>query len=261
MWLVDLDRIPLLPRPLRFLGSIEARDHWDGTGSIRRNIDAFLAARGARPAASVRMLTGARSFGHCFNPISVYWCYDGEGHQQDIVVEVHNTYHGRHAYLLEATENGAATAEKAFYVSPFMEGHGRYTMRITAPERRLDVLISLEQDGSVPFTAALHGTAHPGSRWTFLSRPFAQLRVSALIRWQGIKLWRRKLVVQPRSGAGISKAYVEGNLRSSADGVQHGGSPDRSSTVPTSVAPPAITRSIAGESDHPAHHHSEAAAS
>ncbi|RIJ78112.1 DUF1365 domain-containing protein [Nakamurella silvestris] len=239
MWLVDLDHVPVLPRGFGVIGSIDSRDHWDGSGTIRGNVDAFLAARGARPAAKVLMLAGARSFGHCFNPISIYWCYDAEGNQQDIVVEVHNTYHGRHAYLLEADEAGRATVEKAFYVSPFMEGHGQYRMRITAPERRLDVLISLEQNGSVPFTAAMHGTARPGGRWNFLTRPFAQLRVSALIRWQGITLWRRKLAVQPRSGPGITPVYVNGNLRhtapSAADTTRTGpvgGSPDRSSTEP-----------------------------
>ena len=43
MWLFDLDRIPELPRGLRFAGRFDPRDHWSGDGDWRSGIDAFLA--------------------------------------------------------------------------------------------------------------------------------------------------------------------------------------------------------------------------
>ena len=45
------------------------------------------------------MLANARIFGHVFDPLSVFWCYDGRGRLACVVAEVHNTYGERHAYL------------------------------------------------------------------------------------------------------------------------------------------------------------------
>ena len=47
----------------------------------------------------VLMAANARAFGYCFNPISVFWCWDAAGDLAATVVEVHNTYGDRHAYL------------------------------------------------------------------------------------------------------------------------------------------------------------------
>ena len=64
----------------------------------------------------------------------------------------------------------------------------------------------------MPFTSTLRGTAHPVSRWALLTRPLAQLRVAALIKWEGIRLWRKGVPVQPRSGDDDLERQVAGNL-------------------------------------------------
>ena len=46
------------------------------------------------------------------------------------VFEVHNTYGGRHAYLLDVDDRGRAAVDKAFYVSPFNDTSGRYDVRL-----------------------------------------------------------------------------------------------------------------------------------
>ena len=80
---------------------------------------------GRRPAGPIRLLTHLRYFGHCFNPVSFYYCFDAAGEQVEaIVAEVTNTPWGeRHAYVLPAPA-GARTLrvrfDKAFHVSPFM---------------------------------------------------------------------------------------------------------------------------------------------
>ncbi len=226
MWLLDVDRVPSLPAPIGFLGRFDTADHWPaGTRSIRAGVDEFLATQGISAPAQVLMLTGARSFGHCFNPLSVYWCYDESGRQRNIIAEVHNTYHGRHAYLLSPDEAGRDAVDKQFYVSPFFSADGRYRMRITAPVDRLTVVIALERDGGVPFTATMHGDRQPATRWALLTRPLAQLRVSALIKWQGIKLWRRGVQVQPRTGTPAIEAALAGNLQARTHGGKPAGKP------------------------------------
>ena len=72
------------------------------------------------------MLTTARSFGYVFNPITVFWAYDRAGARTAVVAEVHNTYGGRHGYVLRPDWDGYAEVDKALYVSPFHPADGRY---------------------------------------------------------------------------------------------------------------------------------------
>ena len=68
-----------------------------------------------------------------FNPASFYLCRDGAGELQVVIVEVHNTHHERHLYTLRRRETAAAfvdSMDKDFYVSPFIEMAGRYTVRV-----------------------------------------------------------------------------------------------------------------------------------
>jgi uncharacterized protein len=62
----------------------------------------------ARPSGPVRLLANLSAFGHCFNPVSFYYCMDPAGEQvQAVVAEVTNTPWGeRRAYVL-STEVGA----------------------------------------------------------------------------------------------------------------------------------------------------------
>ena len=137
-----------------------------------------------------------------FNPLSTHWCYRADGSLACLVAEVHNTYGERHAYLLRPDEIGRAEADKEFYVSPFFEVAGRYLMRFSAPGPRLQISVALRQDGGTPFTASVHGTARPATLGSVLGAtlrfPLMSLRVSALIRLQGVKLWLRRLPVVPR---------------------------------------------------------------
>ena len=97
------------------------------------------------------MLTQLRSFGHCFNPVSFYYCLDGAGEQVEAVVaEVTNTPWGeRHAYVLPG---GWGSFDKALHVSPFMGMDHRYTARACAPGERLAVHIESRRDGEVSST-------------------------------------------------------------------------------------------------------------
>ncbi|GAA2149796.1 hypothetical protein GCM10009844_29860 [Nocardioides koreensis] len=208
-WLVDLDDLPghgPLLRPLLrpFLGSFEGRDHLgDPSRTIRENLDAFLADHGLE-ADRVLMAAQPRAFGYCFNPISVFWCFDAAGAQTATVVEVHNTYGDRHAYLVHPDEQGRATTPKAMYVSPFHGTDGTYELAVPVPGDRLHVAVSLRTDDGAVFSASLTGTRTPGgtsrraTRLQALRAAPAALRGSILIRSHGIWLWVRRLPVRPR---------------------------------------------------------------
>ena len=198
-WLVDLDDLP----DHGVLARFEARDHLGAPdATLRDNVESFLADNGVslgdgdRPG-TILMAAHPRSLGHCFNPISVFWCFDDEARQAGVVVEVHNTYGDRHAYLVHPDEQGRARTDKALYVSPFHGVDGSYDVAVPVPTDRLDIAITLRghDDGSAPFSASLTGTRSDVPVRRTLG---ATLRGSALIRAHGIWLWARRLPVRPR---------------------------------------------------------------
>ncbi|MFI8566851.1 DUF1365 domain-containing protein [Rhodococcus sp. NPDC078407] len=203
-WFVDLDALPELPRILRSLASFDSRDHVGDPGAtIRENVDAFLAENGIDlDGGRITMLASARVFGHTFNPLSVYWCHDAGGDLRCVVAEVHNTYGERYRYLLHTDGRGAARTTKEFYVSPFNDVDGEYSMQLPEPDAALRLSIVLERPGEPPFAATVRGRRREVTTrsilWTALEIPIAPLRVVVQIRWQGIRLWARGLKIVRR---------------------------------------------------------------
>jgi len=209
-WLVDLDEPPTVPWYLRPFARFDARDHLGGDGpaaspDIKTNVKRFLARRGVHLGSGGRifMLANARVLGHVFDPLTVYWCFGTDGSLRRVVAEVHNTYGERHAYLLAPGPDGEAGVDKQFYVSPFNDVSGRYSMRFCIAVDHVEVNISLLRGDHVVFDADLTGTPTPATSRTIarfaLRMPAMPHKVSALIRLHGIRLWLRRLpiVVRP----------------------------------------------------------------
>ncbi|HET6626526.1 MAG TPA: DUF1365 domain-containing protein [Nocardioidaceae bacterium] len=199
-WLVDLDALPDHGALARF----EARDHLGSPDrSIRENLDAFLADNGVHLGSGrVLMLANARVLGHVFNPITVFWCYAPDERPACVVVEVHNTYGDRHAYLVHPDAHGHARVEKRLYVSPFNDTSGWYELRVPGPGDTVHVAVTLHREGHPPFRASLHGRTRPASRRAVvrlaLTRPWEPLLVTLRIRVHGLWLWLRGLKIQDR---------------------------------------------------------------
>jgi DUF1365 family protein len=188
--------------------SWDASRPWRGssratTSATRQNIDTFLASRGVDlDGGRVMMLAVPRVLGTVFNPISVFWCHGRDGRLACTVVEVHNTYGDRHAYLVHADERGRAEVDKALYVSPFNDVSGSYSLVVPEPDDQLRIQVVLRRPGHAPFVAGMTGRALPVRTSTVLrlalTQPLEPLAVSARIRIHGIWLWLRRLPVQPR---------------------------------------------------------------
>lgn len=197
MWLVDADAPPCLPWPWRLLAGFPARDHLD--------IRARLAGEGIR-ADRILMLAAARTLGYVFNPLTLYWCFDADGRLDARVAEVHNTYGDRHAYVLpvdaESDAGKVHRVEKEMYVSPFNPVDGAYRLSIGDPGETLAVEVTLERPGQAPFVAWVRGRRRALGRRQLLSTSLryglGPWRVRALIQWQGVRLWKKGLEVQPR---------------------------------------------------------------
>jgi uncharacterized protein len=116
---------------------------------------------GDRPAGPVRLLANLRYLGHCFNPVSFYFCFAADGKRvQAVLAQVTNTPWGeRHAYLLERGEADGAVLrdsfDKAFHVSPFIGMDHRYVWTIAEPGDGLQVHIENHSEGERAFDATL----------------------------------------------------------------------------------------------------------
>jgi DUF1365 family protein len=164
-------------------------------------VRALVAERlGAAPDGPVRLLTHLRSFGHCFNPVSFYYCFAADGERLEaIVAEVTNTPWGeRHAYVLPRGKDGGATSvlggsfDKALHVSPFMGMDQRYAWRAPAPGPTLSLHIESSEQGTRAFDATLNLRRRPLDRRTLvhttLRYPAAPQRMLALIYAHAVAL-------------------------------------------------------------------------
>jgi len=165
--------------------------------------DLVEARTGRRPAGAIRMLGHLRYFGHCFNPVTFYYCYDGDDRLETLVAEITNTpWQERHQYVLPVS--GAETTgtqhvwrfHKDFHVSPFLPMDMDYEWRFDAPSDRLNVHMINRREGVPVFDATLALTRTPISGAALaaaLARfPLLTVKVVAMIHWQALRLWLKR---------------------------------------------------------------------
>jgi DUF1365 family protein len=164
-------------------------------------------ATGKRPAGPIRMLAQLRNYGHCFNPVVFYYCYDaGDTQVETIVAEITNTPWGeRHAYVLPVQPGVAAGAPlqfdlaKRFHVSPFMPMDVDYRWQFTQPGERLAVHMENRREGMRSFDATLNLTRRPiggaSLAHVLLRFPLSTARVVLAIYWQALRLWLKRVPV------------------------------------------------------------------
>jgi uncharacterized protein len=164
---------------------------------------------GRSPDGPIRLLTHLRYFGHCFNPVSFYYCYDSDQREHAgerlsaVVAHVTNTPWGeRHSYVLspgEIADHGSTalvsgSSPKLLHVSPLMGMDHTYEWRVSDPAERLSVHIESRHDGEevAAFDATLSLRRRELSRRQ-LSRalaryPFLTLRILARIYGHALRL-------------------------------------------------------------------------
>jgi uncharacterized protein len=218
MLYLDLEELPALFDGYRFWSArgfapawLRRRDHLfdpdiDLAEEVRRIVQKEC---GRRPEGPIRMLTHLRYFGYCFNPITLYYCFDAAGeHVAHILAEVHNTpWNERHCYVLNVDAAEAARGKfafrhvKGFHVSPFMDMDMEYAWNVTAPAETLLVHIENIRRGEPCFDATLSLRRRPITQWNLdkalFGHPFMTLKVVLLIYYQGLKLWLKRIPFVP----------------------------------------------------------------
>jgi DUF1365 family protein len=194
---VDLDELPdllggRLVRRAPGLVRFRRRDYLGDpdvplAAAVRERV---VAETGRAPDGPIRLLTHLRTFGHCFNPASFYFCFDRDERLQALVAEVTNTPWGeRHSYVLARdAERGCVLrgeSEKVMHVSPFFGMDQRYEWRVAQPGESFALQIENHERGGRVFDATLslrrRELSQRSLRRVTARYPFATMRILALI--------------------------------------------------------------------------------
>ncbi len=214
MMYLDLSELPGLFEGFRFwnagrpnLAWLRREDHL-GDPSIPLDTavrDLVEQRLGTRPAGPVRMLAHLRYFGHCFNPVTFFYCFSPDGGiVETIVAEINNTpWNERFCYVMR-DEAGEALGKgwrrhrfrKSFHVSPFMEMDIDYDWWFREPGETLDVHMFNLREGQRLFKASLALRRDPISpaslRRVLLHYPLMTVKVVAAIYWQALRLTAKR---------------------------------------------------------------------
>lgn len=127
-----------------------------------------VAAGGGPPVGPVRLLAHPRTWGWCFNPLALAFCFDPAGEEVvAVVATVTNTPWGeRHDYVLSAGAGGSVDVEvpKALHVSPFLPMEQRYRFRISPPDDVLHAAVDVDEGGRTVLRADLSLRRRPLDR-------------------------------------------------------------------------------------------------
>lgn len=210
MFYIDLDEMDALSGQLRFfsrnrfnLFSFRDKDHIQRMGkTVKDSLLEYLETHGVDlQGGRIMLLTHLAVLGYTFNPVSFYFCFNKQNDPVCAVAEVGNTFGEQKLFFLgidpfsENTLIGKHT--KYFYVSPFIDMDTEFDFKLKVPDEKLDIQINDFQSGKKIFLSSLTGTQRKltdgALLWFFLRFPFITLQVIALIHWQALKLYVRKL--------------------------------------------------------------------
>jgi hypothetical protein len=192
--------IKLISRNRPNILSFRDGDHLDPPASdLAHELRAHLRTEGLDPEGwQVTLVTNLRVFGYVFNPASFFLCRDRSGDLRAVIVEVHNTHGGRHLYtLLRAGDRSdlVASMDKDFYVSPFIEMVGRYTVRVRDEPTRLRITINEDQDSALLLHTSIDLTRRRltdrSVARALVRYPFVTHKTIGMIHWHAFRLWRR----------------------------------------------------------------------
>ena len=199
-WLFDLDELPELQRRIRLFSvnrtnvvSLRDRDHFDGAPLKQAVID----LAGDPTIERVLVLTQPRVLGYVFNPVSFYWCYRGDGSLACMVSELNNTFGERLPEVLHGPEL-RYEHRKRLHVSPFFGLEQNYEYAFSEPGDEVWARIHVrDDDGALPLTAVLHGWRRELTNRSLaallLRYPVQPLQVTALIHFEALRLWRKRV--------------------------------------------------------------------
>ena len=224
--LIDLDRLEDADRQSavfsvnrRNLVAFHEKHHGPRDGTpLRSHVDRLCRNAGLAQPAQVALLCNPSVLGYCFNPLSVFFCYDASGQVTALIYQVHNTFGEHHSYVEPVTAGQTSPAgirqqrDKGFYVSPFLEMAMTYHFRVRPPGDEVAIRI-LETDAQGPIlSATFHGRRQVANSPAFLKAVLKMLgitwKVTAGIHYEALRLWIKGIGLVPRPAPPAEESYA-----------------------------------------------------
>ena len=207
--LIDLEELPALSKQIAGfshnrwnLFSFNDRDHGDRDGHCLKewcqrtlqDHDIDLSAP------KYRVLCFPRVLGYTFDPISVWFCYEGEA-LAALIYEVHNTFGTDHSYVVDVRDQTSDilqhNRQKYLHVSPFFTTEGGYDFRIRPIGDQYHLNIRYyHHDGQLRMIADHRAKRQPFTaknlRQLFWRKPLVTTKVLIGIHWEALHLFGRK---------------------------------------------------------------------
>jgi DUF1365 family protein len=135
--------------------------------------------------------------GYVFNPLSIFFCYDGNNDLRAVLYEVKNTFGEQHTYLFPVKDPSAAILRqycaKNFYVSPFLPMKSDYAFRLAPPGQTFALGIRQIIETGDQLVATWTGRRETWSETALLRCFWAYalltFKVMGAIHWQALRLW------------------------------------------------------------------------
>lgn len=216
MFYIDLDELELLRKKLvlfsrnRFnMFSFRDSEHLqlpidapDKSKNTKEHLLDYLKQNGMHETVGkIMCLTNLNILGYNFNPVSFYYVFDANQQPLCSVAEVSNTFREMKPYFL-GKENldqrkFHLNTTKYFYVSPFLDHDANFDFSLLIPDDKLHVRIDTFNKEERVFISTLTGIKKSLSNgnlfWYSIRFPFLTLRIMALIHWNALLIWLKKI--------------------------------------------------------------------
>ncbi len=178
-----------------------SRDGSDLTEWVKKNLKKYNLNFNI---SKIKLLCFPRVFGYVFNPLSIFYCYDGLL-LKAILYEVKNTFNEQHTYVFPVSDSSKIITQqcnKKFYVSPFIGMDTFYNFRLSEPEKSLKILIKQTDSAEKILVACQVGTRQIMSLKQLLinlfTHPMMTFKIMISIHYEALRLWKKGAIFKKR---------------------------------------------------------------